>query len=511
MSHNPFVYGKPVCNDSFFGRQNSLNLLWSRLISAVQPSSCSIVGETRIGKSSIKEQFLHNIWSKPGEKNVFPIDLDVSSVFKTGTTTDFYRQFFGYLLEEMNSLEGIDKLALVRATEPDVPWPMMVRNIKKFLKSVRAAGIFLLIVMDEFDYMERHFEFDPQGWNLLRSLAYDFDSPIVYLTLSRRPLNDIEKDLKISSNFAGIFGEPIRLRLLRDAQALDLITKPVERQGKEWPPHVPALISGLTGGHPYMTQYVCFHLYEQLDQGQSLSSLTSEALITQFSEKFGSLFEMLRERLVRKDMFTTLLKVTYNVPIDTEIPKLEELVQLGYLVQLSNGVYQPFSPIFEQYLKSFRFTEELWPTLGRVERALRRMVEARCRDKFKEQWLEEIAAKNKVPGKDHSIVDEWRFAQEKEQKNVAVSNVASLSLIDYSYIDQLRQLISQQSDLFYDFLGPRNSFQRGQLEEAFKLLSGVRNPSAHFRPIKSEAATNAHIACEFLLKIIPSEYKEETS
>lgn len=260
-----------------------------------------------------------------------------------------------------------------------------------------------------------------------------------------------------------------------------------------------------------MTQYICFHLYEQMDQGQPLTNLTKQSLMVQFSEKFGSLFEMLRERLERKDMFSTLLKVTYNVPIDTELSKLEELIQLGYLDQLPDGIYQPFSPIFEQYLKSFRFTEELWPTLGRVERALRRMVEDRCKAKFKEKWLEEIATKNKIPGKDYSIVDEWRSAQKKEQNNVAVSNVTSLSLIDYSYIDQLRQVIGQQSDLFHDFLGPRNSLHRGQLEEGLKLLSGVRNPSAHFRPITSDAATKAHIACEFLLKIIPSEYVEKIS
>lgn len=506
MHHNPFVYGKPVCNISFFGRESILSLLWSRLISAVQPNSCSVVGETRIGKSSLKEQFLQNIYDQTTDKKVFVVDLDISSDFKTGTTIDFYRQLFGYLVEEMEALEGVDKLALARASESNISWSTMVRNIKKFLRSVRTAGILLLIVMDEFDYMERHFEFDPQGWNLLRSLAYDFDSPVVYLTLSRRPLNDIERDLRISSNFAGLFGEPIRLARLSREQAMSLIIEPVERQGKAWESHLPSLIFELTGGHPYMTQYICFHLYEQLDQEQPLNNLTLDILIAQFSERFSSLFEMLRDRLQRKDMFTTLLKVTYNAPIDTDIPKLEELVHLGYLDQLPDGVYQPFSPVFEQYLKSFRFTEELWPTLGRVERALRRMIETRCREKFKERWLDIIAAKNKVPGKDYSIVDEWRWAQEKEQRNTAVSNAASLSIIDYSYIDQLRQLVNQHNDLFYDLLGPRNSLQRGQVEDTLKLLSGIRNPSAHFRPITSEAATKAHIACEFLLRIIPVEY-----
>lgn len=64
------------------------------------------------------------------------------------------------------------------------------------------------MVLDEFDYMDKHFEFDTQGWNVLRDIGYSPESTMVYLTLSRRPLTDIESDLRISSNFANILANP---------------------------------------------------------------------------------------------------------------------------------------------------------------------------------------------------------------------------------------------------------------------------------------------------------------
>lgn len=157
--------------------------------------------------------------------------------------------------------------------------------------------------------------------------------------------------------------------------------------------------------------------------------------------------QKLKERLDRKNAFTTLLKVAYSAPIETETQLLEELVRLGYLDDLDDGSYRPFSPLFDKYLRSFRFTEDLWPLLGRTEQALRRMVEFRYQEQFKDDWLAIIGEKNKLPGQTKTLVDKWRDEQRKELRSVAVKDAANLSLLDYSYIGELWQLINQQSVL----------------------------------------------------------------
>lgn len=113
--------------------------------------------------------------------------MSVDSDFKTGKTEDFYRQLFAIVAEDVLAINGIDQLALARAGEMDARWHQMIRSFKKFLGSLQAAGKLLLVVLDEFDYMDKQFEFDPQGWNVLRDIAYSPESPLVYLTLSRRP------------------------------------------------------------------------------------------------------------------------------------------------------------------------------------------------------------------------------------------------------------------------------------------------------------------------------------
>jgi hypothetical protein len=513
MHHNPYVFGTPVCGEQFFGRKRELDLLWSRQVTALQPQCCSVVGETRIGKSSLKEQFLRRVQSEH-QKDICVVKLSVNSDFQVGTTVDFYKQLFGRLVDETEVLGGVDRQALVRASGPDANWQQMFRNCQRFLRSVKSAGTRLLVVMDEFDYMDRHFEFDPQGWNVLRELADSPDANLIYLMLSRRPLSDIEIDLRISSNFANIFGEPIRLGGFSQEEARNLIIEPARRQGNEWPETVVPLLIDLTGGHPYLLQLVCFHLYEQLCQGEPLADLTRDILEARFTQPFYSFFNMLRGRLSRKDMFTTLLRVAYGAPVATEAQALEELVRLGYLDDLHDGAYRPFSPIFEKYLKSFRFTEELWPLIGRTEQAVRRMVESRYREKFADNWLDVIAAKNKITdkltGKESTLVERWREEQNKEQRSTAVRDAASLSLLHYSYIGDLWQLINQQTVLFPDFLGKGGSPQRRRVEDAMNQLASVRNPSAHFRPVKAEAITNTHLACNYLSSVIPSEFLEST-
>ena len=59
MIENPFTYGNPISEPGrFFGRRREVEQVYSRLLNAEAESS-SLVGERRIGKTSLLQYLMH--------------------------------------------------------------------------------------------------------------------------------------------------------------------------------------------------------------------------------------------------------------------------------------------------------------------------------------------------------------------------------------------------------------------------------------------------------------------
>ena len=228
---NPYFYQRVATGERFIGRAKELELLTAYILDTEIPRSCSIVGETRIGKSSLLRKFIEI--ARQDRPDFLILNYDMSSSFQTGSTVDFYRQFIARISRDLAFVSELDHASARLGRRSQSACRIGVRADREFFASLGQNNFWLLLVLDEFDYTTEHFKFGPQGWKLLRALANDLGFALSYLFASRRPIAELEEDAGISSNLASIF-ETIRLRLMPEQEVRDLFAWPAMRAGVPW-------------------------------------------------------------------------------------------------------------------------------------------------------------------------------------------------------------------------------------------------------------------------------------
>lgn len=146
-------------------------------------------------------------------------------------------------------------------------------------------------------------------------------------------------------------------------------------------------------------------------------------------------------------------------------------MKYGFIKGYGQG-YVAFSGHFQTYLELVSREWDLWPLWSATERALRRFITGVMVNKYGENWIEELEKE-----KSHlkAIFDRCREAQTKEKRTFGER--ASRNLIDFTYPQELFNIIFAEWNTFKDYLGQDKNYwnQRSQL------LAKIRNPLAHNR------------------------------
>lgn len=176
----------------FFGRSRELRFIFSRLANM---DSVSVVGERRIGKSSL----LYHI-AKTGEQKLGPdytcCYLDLQSIF---SQAEFYAEICRQL-----GVEGNDYQA--------------------FKDELRKRPKKVVLCLDEFEQTAGNDAFDLEFFNVLRSLAVSGQLALVVAT--QHTLRELYLEAEIrTSPFFNIF-TLLQLGPLNDAEARELVASP---------------------------------------------------------------------------------------------------------------------------------------------------------------------------------------------------------------------------------------------------------------------------------------------
>jgi Bacterial TniB protein len=247
-SGNPFTPGAVAHPDRFIGRQHELAAILSRLENML---SLSLVGQARIGKSSILrylEARLPTLLASHGD--YLPIYISMDS---QRSQQSFCRAILERLLPHMPPLPGQEPM--LRALEQRVAngSPLTLDEAVRTLESAAGAGLRVVLLLDEFkDLLERPVEFDQAFRGVLRSLYSNQTTAL--LTAARQPLTEIDG---LDAYFVNGFTQQ-RLDLLREDEAEALLRQPSDR-----PLNAEEVRLGLDVGrrHPLRLQEAGFQLY----------------------------------------------------------------------------------------------------------------------------------------------------------------------------------------------------------------------------------------------------------
>ena len=246
---NPYLNRKMIKDPAaFFGRSDDLHRIFLRLEGS-RPQCISIIGERRIGKSSLlwhlHDSNIYSAYLSEPDRYVF-LFLDLQE--QVATTTE---GFFNLLFHTLNKLR------------PDIPCQggSDYSSFKTLAENFEASGLRLILLLDEFDKVTMNKNFDPEFFLFLRSMSNRYELALV--TSSVKVLQQLCASKEIeSSPFFNIF-TPLYLSVFKPDEARDFIRESSRTTPQPLEKWTDSLLE-LGGHHPFFLQLACSALFESI-------------------------------------------------------------------------------------------------------------------------------------------------------------------------------------------------------------------------------------------------------
>lgn len=247
MINNPYTERAMIADATmFFGREEELESIFSRLATL---QSCSVVGQRRIGKSSLlyhlcRPEVFRSQMTNPTKCAFAYLDLQT-----LGQPTR--ERFFGTAFRRF---ADASKSRLCTDYTPDYD------GFRTFIEDSHASGWRLVLCLDEFESITGRGEFDSDFFAFLRGLGSSFN--LAYVIASRRVLHELCHVGKIDSSHLWNIFTTLYLGLLNEREAYDLVTMPFARSEIALSTEDVGLVLVLAGRHPFFLQIACCLLFE---------------------------------------------------------------------------------------------------------------------------------------------------------------------------------------------------------------------------------------------------------
>jgi hypothetical protein len=285
---NPFTYGNPITDPTrFVGRRREVDQVHSRLLNAEFESS-SVVGERRIGKTSLLLYLAHpRVTQAAGflaERYVF-VYVDLQILGPGRTPTDFWRRVLGAVRRRVADDELRAWIDETRR-EPSID-AFLLDDV---FGRVDDLDLHIVLLLDEFERVTQNASFDIDFFSGLRSMAIHHN--LALITSSRRELVELTHSKEVQdSPFFNIFAN-VNLRPFCEDESLALIQKYLAESDTRFDKGDIDFALWLAGPHPYFLQMACSLLYQAYQgyPGEAETQARRRHLNREFREEAGPMY-----------------------------------------------------------------------------------------------------------------------------------------------------------------------------------------------------------------------------
>ena len=468
---NPFAdYGNIVRGDRFIGRRDSLRVIENRVVRPSEPGNLAIIGDYRIGKSSLVYKAVMERKADLLAKRQLPIwinlaTFDQASLFFRALVTRCYDE-----MEDAGWMNDPIRSAADKALQDELSWSEGYGRIQRFFEKIRQTGYRVLFILDEFDHARHLFRGDISGFQGLRELSYRPEWRVTFITTSRRTLRDIELQTKAISTFDLIFHKHY-LGMFSESDIQEYFGR-LASVGITVTDSVEGRVMFYCGGHPYLLEMLGYEIVELFRECQALDvDRAAQRVEHSFLDQYDHMVSILSE----DDSLSKMLQILMGPVVDVKQTDVDTLLRYGLIRLTRLGNYVAFSDHFQAYLQLIeRQGDYLWPLWRETGLALRNFVTGSMLEQYGEQWLSRL---EKAHPKLKPIFDRCREAQQKEEKSFG--GRASRNLMDFTYPQDLFAIIFAEWSTFQRVLGK----DRNYWEQRAQFLAKIRNPLAHNRDL----------------------------
>ncbi|MFZ5858744.1 MAG: hypothetical protein ACOYZ6_18090 [Chloroflexota bacterium] len=349
---NPFTFGNPIKDPAhFYGREAEIRQITNRLLSSAHEST-SIIGERRIGKTSLLYHLSH---PEVGARLGLTSDkFCLVYVDFQGLTDITPTRFWQRVLKKMsNSIcdeslkPSIEKLGGQESFD--------LFDLEDLFEATQSKGLTVVLMLDEFENVTQNLHFKGDFFGGLRALAIHHG--VALLPATRRELVDLCHSEEIKgSPFFNIFANVV-LRPFPLKDAIALVDGNETSLEETFSAEERSLILRLGGGQPFFLQIAGHYLVEAKSQGLRSRPLF-ERVVTDFDLQSDPHFTYLWNHCTESERITLLGILALNQEKakkgDTQIERLQKMnprahldvVTLGKrgLVLEGEGKFTLFSP-----------------------------------------------------------------------------------------------------------------------------------------------------------------------
>lgn len=332
---NPYTNRVMIRNPrDFYDRKTEVKKIFSR-IGGSRPQSISVVGDRRIGKSSllfhICSKDLRRKYLENPERYMFAFfDLQERKSMSV-------EEFFQIVTEKITEQLPERSENLVRDFSYD--------SFLELIKSIEEGGMKLILIFDEFDVVTNNENFSSDFFSFLRSVANSYN--VAYITSSKRDLQELCHANEIKdSPFFNIFTH-IPLGPFDKDSASELIKIPSEREGAPLEKYQDFILE-LAGYHPFFIQIACSNLFEVVSEHQNHML---EKVEGKFYEEAEDHFKYVWHHLTENEK-ECLQTIVESKDLDQNLLyTARKLEKRGILIGIE-GYYKVFSVCFKEFIKN---------------------------------------------------------------------------------------------------------------------------------------------------------------
>ena len=472
MNENPYAdFGTTITEDRFVGRERELRTIASRIFGERGFGSIAVVGLPRIGKTSLVSEAIRRAEALPIGRRLVVVR---SNVGEPGSVEELFRTLIEELAEEIRCRGLDDALVNGQMTEALASPGIDFIRVRAVFRSLRRANIRPVWVLDEFDAGRRLFEGTPQFFHWLRELCSNPQFKAAVVIVAKRRLQDVARLAGRDSDYWANVLMTLALKPLSDAEIDDFFSR-LDANGVRLGEAERTEVRAVCGGHPYLLDAFGYHTWEHVRQEEEVSvGWVEKECATLARDYFEQVSTVLSEAVLSDGtMLSKAVQVLVGPQWDVAVQDVDALRELGVLLSDGEGELRGFSRSFEDHLRVVERGFDFWPLWRETERALRRYLDRRLRDKFGQDWPEELG---KARPKFQERIAHWREEREKERRRFGAR--AESSLLAYTYPMQLYELMGVD----WSALGePLFGADRGGWNGKFGVLAKVRTPVAHSR------------------------------
>ena len=267
MRHpNPFFYGNPVPYDHFIGRERELRHVVGRIV--YQGQSTAIVGEPRVGKTSLVEylcaqETCTDLYGAKSDRMLFSY-LDGHTLPGEFTQAQFWERALTPLYEQVVKSQRLSALGKAYDLCEENAFGMFVmeRLLAQMRHADRRANWHLVLLLDEFDLLLHHPVLNcAEFFGSLRGLASRSKGALALVLTSRQSISALntatQQFSRTGSPYFNFLSE-VTLGPFEDKNCADLF----ERADGRFTRADRRMISDWAGNHPYLLQVAASEMWE---------------------------------------------------------------------------------------------------------------------------------------------------------------------------------------------------------------------------------------------------------